>query len=129
MNRPTVVLDGVTLPPLAQDGLEVTAEKIWSQNAGRSTSTGDFSGDIIAVKYTVRLAFGRLSTEQFRTLWGLVSGVTAFHTLKFPLPQANGANDKTIRCYSVSPTGNLHHWESDSGEVYYDGFGIECIGK
>ena len=129
MTRPTVLLDGVTLPPLAKGGLHVTAEKIWSQNAGRSTSTGEFSGDLIAVKYTVRLTFDRLTSEQMRVLWGIVSGVTAFHTLAFPLPQPGGVNTKTIRCYSVSPSCDMEYWEPDSELAYYDDFEIECIGK
>lgn len=129
MTRPVLILDGVTLPPLVKGGLQVTAEKIWSQNAGRSTSTGEFTGDLIAVKYTVTLQFMRLTEEQFRTVWGIVSGLTPFHSLTFPLPQPGGINTRTIRCYSVSPTGTMQQWMEEDGTACYDGFAIECIGK
>lgn len=129
MTKPEVILDGTDLTALlAEDGLQFTAEKIWSQNAGRSTSTGEFSGDLIAVKYTVTLSFNRLRESEFRSIWNIVSGLTAFHTLRFPVPNGN-ANYMVIRCYSVSPTGKLRKWRKTEGETIYDGFTLECVGK
>jgi hypothetical protein len=123
--KPEVILDGVDLSALvAEGGLQYTPEKIWSQNAGRSTSTGEFAGDLIAVKYTVTIQFNRLYAAQFAQIWNMVAGFQAYHTLRFTC----AGSPLSVQCYSVSPTGTLTKQCKD-GTTFYDGFSIECIGK
>lgn len=128
MTKPVYLLDGEVLPPLAKDGFTFSFEPIWSQNAGRSTSTGEMVGDIVAVKYTARLTFNRLSAEEFASVFAIVSSSEAFHTLEFPHPSAPNVR-KTIRCY-FAPTGaSFQAWYAADRTGYYDGLTLECIEK
>lgn len=45
------------LPTLSESGYVVTANKIWSENTGRSTITGFMTGDIITIKNTIELSW------------------------------------------------------------------------
>lgn len=129
MMRPSCVLDGADITALiAKNGLSFTAETIWSQNTGRSTSTGTMVGDIIAVKYTVRIKFRRLRDEEFRTVWNLVAGTTPFHQLDFPVTTGSTGSTKRIRCYIAPPSAGMEAWYVP-GHGWYEDFEIECIEK
>lgn len=132
MRKPVCMLDNTDITELvAKDGIDFTAETIWSENTGRSTSTGTMVGDIITVKYTVRVKFKKLNAEQFRSIWKLISTAQAFHALQFPLPSdAVGAYDsKKITCYIAPPTASMAAWYKHGSEGWFEGLEIECIEK
>lgn len=128
MTKPVYILDGDALPPLAKDGFTFSFEPIWSQNAGRSTSTGEMVGDIVAVKYTARLTFNRLSADEFAGIFAKVSSAAAFHTLEFPHP-ADPTVRKVIQCYFAPTSASFQAWYMADKTGYYDGLTLECIEK
>lgn len=47
-----LIIDGVIMPELKQNGFMIKKEKVWSKNTGRAAN-GDMIGDIIKIKYTL----------------------------------------------------------------------------
>lgn len=101
------------LPMPSEGGVQFTPERIWSQNAGRSSSTGKFVGDVICVKYTVTLTYDKLTEDQVQPLLQLTDTPTAFWRLEFP---RNG-NTRNIECYIAPPTYTVKRWNPEL-EIY-----------
>ncbi|MCC8136123.1 MAG: hypothetical protein LIO40_05580 [Ruminococcus sp.] len=123
MNKPEFIVDGITLPTPSREGVEITPNRLWSSNAGRNSSTGRFVGDIIAVKYTVKLTYETLSEEEMQLLWNLTANLTAWHTLDFPL---NGSV-KTMTCYISDVTYTLRRFNMKLEKAFYKGVTVEMI--
>lgn len=83
----TICISGKTMPTLAENGLTVTKEKIWSANTNR-TATGHMVGDIIAIKYKLQCKWNHLMMEQVAAIDSAVSGA-AFFTVTFTDPATN----------------------------------------
>jgi len=124
LNDPEFKLDGNKLPTPAKDGYIVTHNRIWSSNAGRNSSTGRFVGDIIAVKYTVKLNYEMLSDEQMQVLWNASSGIEPWHDLEFPL--TSGAVH-TITCYIADVTYTMRRFDTKQKKAFYSGVVVEFI--
>lgn len=84
----TICISGKIMPTLAENGLTVTKEKIWSANTNR-TATGYMVGDIIAIKYKLQCKWNHLTMEQVAAIDSAVSGA-AFFTVTFTDPATNG---------------------------------------
>ncbi len=123
MNKPELILDGVTLPTPARDGITVTPNHLWSENAGRNTATGKFVGDIIAVKYTVTVTYNTLTDEQMQLLFGFSSSMKPWHSLRFPC----GGKLKTISCYIPDVNYTMRRFDMREKRAYYNGVIIEFI--
>lgn len=124
MNRYDVIVNGVTLPLAERGGISVTPNRIYSSNAGRNSSTGDFIGDVIAVKYTLSLTFPPLDAEQMKTLWNLFSGTKSDHTVQFVTPEGR---QRTIVCYNTEITPVMRHFSLREKKAYYEGVTLELI--
>lgn len=120
-----IIVDGVALPVPAREGYRFTAQKIWSQNAGRSTSTGDFVGDIITKKYTVTLQYDSLTEAAFSVLWTLADSTAAFHSCRFPVIHPRYAR----QYYMAEPTFTAKVQDPKTGETQYTGVTVEFIQK
>ncbi|MBQ8922342.1 MAG: hypothetical protein IJ060_09315 [Oscillospiraceae bacterium] len=118
-----ILLDGAVLPVPLEEGLSITANHIWSSNAGRNATTGDFVGDIIAVKHTVVLNFPRLTGEQMQMLWSIQSGTTPWHRLEYPFQGGRS----TIICYITDIPYTLKHIDPKTGRAEYLGVTMELI--
>lgn len=77
-----VYIDGVKLPTCAEGGISVTLNKLYSSNAGRSNTTGEFIGDIVALKYDVNLTWMPLYEEELNILSELADTTQVEHTVK-----------------------------------------------
>ena len=118
-----ILLDGAELPVPLRDGIKVTANHIWSGNAGRNATTGDFVGDIIAVKRTVTLSFPQLTGEQMQILWNIHSGTAPWHRLEYPFEGRRNA----MICYIADPTYTLRRIDVKTGRTVYLGVTLELI--
>lgn len=91
-----VYIDGVKLPTCAEGGISVTLNKLYANNAGRSTTTGEFIGDIVALKYDVNLTWLPLYEDEMNTLLSLADTAQVEHTVKMMF---NGKTYEERECY------------------------------
>ena len=68
-----IYIESEELPTLSEGGYVVTANKIWSENTGRSTITGLLTGDIITIKNTIDLSWELLYEEDLKKILDLLS--------------------------------------------------------
>lgn len=123
-DRPVFNVNNIDLPTPGENGFSYTAQKIWSSNAGRNTATGDFSGDLIAKKYTVKLTYSSLTEAEYSVLWSLADSMTPFLSCKFPMHP-----NKAMAYYMADPTFTLRRRDAHMGEYVYDGVQVEFIQK
>lgn len=121
--KPTLTLDSIDLPVPAQSGISVTANRLWSENAGRNTATGKFVGDIIAMKHTVIVTYEHLTEEEMQLLFDLTANLQPWHELIFPLK----GGTKKISCYVADPTYVMKKYNVRERKTYYDGVTLEFI--
>ena len=81
----TVTLNSTTytLPDPELEGMKITQNKIWSENAGRNAN-GSFSGTIKAIKAKVELSWPILSKSDAALIKAAASTATATCTLSYP---------------------------------------------
>ncbi|GAB5081323.1 hypothetical protein Osc1_04960 [Hominimerdicola sp. 21CYCFAH17_S] len=108
-----IVVDGVTLPPPAQEGVSYAPEAIWSENAGRAGNC-DFVGDVRAVKGTLSITWESLTYSEVSLIRG------AFTQLGKPFFNVTFTDDtgqrKVLRCYSTLPSSSIRIYNK-SGDV------------
>ncbi|MCR4646296.1 MAG: hypothetical protein K5695_12950 [Oscillospiraceae bacterium] len=112
-----------TLPTPAENGVSITPERIWSQNAGRSSSTGLFVGDVIARKYTVSITYDQLDEDEVQPLIALTDTTVPFWRLDFPF----GGNQKSMVCYIPPPTYQVKRWDKERQKYVFEGVKLEFI--
>lgn len=79
-----LIVDGVTLPTPALEGLTITTNKIWSANAGRLESSGEMVGTIVTTKRKLAIKWPEMSMEAARIIEDVVSDLgTPFHELQY----------------------------------------------
>ncbi len=66
---------GEVMPAPADEGVSITNNKIWSENAGR-TSNCLMVGDIRAIKKTISLQWFHLTPEQVKLINSYISSVS-----------------------------------------------------
>jgi hypothetical protein len=101
-----LVVNGVTLPTPALNGVTISREKIWSAATGR-TASGKMVGTVIAQKYTLKLKWPPLTMAQAALIQQAVSGEDDFFPVKFT--DAAGVT-RTITCYAGTPTYAQYSW-------------------
>lgn len=103
--------------------IEVSREKIWSSNTGR-TDSGTMSGDIVAIKTTLKIKWGVLSAEQIQLIDQHLS--KAFFNCTY-LDPASGNAEKTKKFYAGTPIYPVYSYVS--GLPDYKGTGVDLIEK
>ncbi len=78
-------IDGVTMPDPSE--ITVTRNYLFAQKSGRMSS-GTFSGDIIAKKWTLQVTWTNLSEEQAASISSVIDSKT-WHSVKFRSPKDN----------------------------------------
>ncbi|MGN1114325.1 MAG: hypothetical protein ACI4RC_04310 [Oscillospiraceae bacterium] len=99
-----ITIDGVVLPPADESGLTITPQTIWSQNAGRISSTGKFVGDIKAIKYDVQYKRSRCTQEEFDIINNAVNNLQSIHSVSLCLPDEHNNPSITKDFYVGSGT-------------------------
>ena len=77
-----VYIDGTKLPSCSEGGISVTPNKLYASNAGRSPTTGDFVGDIVALKYDINLTWNFMREDALNALSAFADSLTVEHAVK-----------------------------------------------
>lgn len=101
-----LVVNGVTLPAPALNGVTISEEKIWSANTGR-TSSGKLVGTLIARKTTLRLKWPPLTLAQASLIKQAVSSNTAFFPVSFT---DESGTRRSLTMYAGTPTYTQYNW-------------------
>ncbi len=118
----SLYLDGKQMPEPALKGITVTKEKIWSKNAGRS-STGLFIGDIVAHKYKIQITWPPLTQAQTALIDEVIS--KASFEAKFIDPASTTGEFVTRIVYAGTPTYPVYSYAN--GLPRYVGVGVNLI--
>lgn len=113
-----LTIDGVVMPKVKS--MTVSAEKIWSKNAGRAAD-GEMQGDLIAIKLKVEVVFSNLTDEQNAVVDSAIS--PAFFDAKFRNPRSG--NMETHTMYAGTPMYPVYSYVD--GVPRYVGTGVDLI--
>lgn len=102
-----LIVDGVTLPTPALNGLTITMNKIWSANTGRLENTGEMAGTIVAMKRKLEIQWPALKMEDIAVIEAAVSSMTPFHQLQYT--DMTGQKE-TIEVYFGDPTYSIYSY-------------------
>ena len=102
-----LIVDGVTLPTPALEGLTITTNKIWSANTGRLENTGEMAGTIVALKRKLEIKWPDLPMEAVEIIEAAVSSTVPFHELQYT--DMAGRTD-TIQVYFGDPTYTIYSY-------------------
>ena len=108
------------MPPLTENGLTITKEKIWSANTGR-TAAGYMVGDLVSVKYKLQCNFMPLSREDVKKIDSAIS--TPYFHVKFTDPSTDEQIE--IEAYAGTPTYPVFQYKD--GVPTYVGVYIDLI--
>lgn len=102
-----LVINGVTMPDPALEGVTIATEKVWSANTGRTVS-GKMVGDIIAKKTTIKIKWPVLTMEEAAVIEAAVSNAeTPFVPVSY-LDMTGQRVEKTV--YFGTPTYTVYSW-------------------
>ena len=118
-----VYIDGILLPRCSEDGIKITPNKLYASNSGRSETTGDFIGDIVAIKYDITLNWDFLRETQFNAIDALVTNTTVEHTVKMMF---DGITYTEKQCYLADMSRTVKHQRSD-GVIIYGGISLHIV--
>lgn len=110
-----VYINNVLLPRCAEDGISVTPHKLYAEGSGRSTTTGDFIGDIVAIKYDIDLSWDSMIEDEVNILTQFSDTMTVEHNVKMMF---DGKQYTTKQCYLSDLTRNVSMQRSDGKLVY-----------
>jgi hypothetical protein len=116
-----LVVNGVTLPAPALNGVTISREKIWSAATGR-TASGKMVGTIVAQKTTLRLKWPPLTLGQAALIQQAVSSGTEFFPVSFT--DAGGVH-RSLTMYAGTPTYTQYSWKN--GLQYVVDVSVELI--
>lgn len=126
MNTVTVTVDGVQLPPMAENGLTYTPHKLWASNSGRNNNTGEFVGDIIAIKYELQLSWEDIGDKEFAIIDRAVNSMKPTFAVTF-CPSAE-VGYITREFYAGDPQYPVKKWRKEDGTLY-GGVSVSLIQK
>jgi hypothetical protein len=117
----SLIIGGVTMPPLKKEGLTITREKVWSSNTGRSAG-GTMVGDLVGIKYKLQCEWPPLSAADVAKIDAAVS--PAFFTVSFWDPRTNARITRTM--YAGTPSYPVHSYAQGTP---YKGVTVDLIEK
>lgn len=117
----TITINGVSVMPKAE-GLKITAEKVWSENTGR-TADGTMVGDIIAIKPKLEIELPPMSRSEVASLDAAIS--SAFFSVTYSDPRTNSRVTGTF--YANSPSYPVYSYVN--GLPTYVGVKVNLIAQ
>lgn len=111
--------EGISMPE--PSAITVTPEKIWSKNTGRGDN-GKMTGDVVAIKTTLKIEWPKLSAEQIQTIDAYLS--KAFFNCTFLNPR-KGNEETTLTFYAGTPTYPVYSYVK--GYPEYTGIAVDLI--
>lgn len=108
VNVDALYVDGVEMPSPALSGIEISYEKIWSNDTGRVAAPPcNMVGTILAIKRTLTIKWPVLTRAEAAKIHAAVSGTTAFHELRFV---DMCGNDTTLSVYFGTPKFGIYSY-------------------
>lgn len=101
-----LVINGVQMPNLKENGLTITKEKIWSSNTGRGAD-GLLLGDIVATKYKLVCEWPPLTRQEVVRIDNAIS--PKFFQVKFLDPGTNQFITKQM--YAGTPSYPVYQYK------------------
>lgn len=118
----TISINGIDMPEPAHNGIEISKERIWSSNAGRTTD-GTMTGDLIGVVTKIKVKWNVLTPSEVSLIDSAIRD--AFFDVKYLNPSTN--TYKTIRMYAGTPTYPIYDIRDNIAR--YVGVAVDLIGK
>ena len=118
-----VFIDGVKMPNCVEGGITVTRNKLYAKNAGRSETTGDFIGDIVARKYDVNLSWVQLKETDFNLICEPADSMEVEHEVRMMF---DGVNYETRICYIADLPRTIKKQRQD-GILVYDKLSMHIV--
>lgn len=109
----------VAMPVPKAEGVTISREKIWSSNTDR-TASGKMVGDLVAIKYKIKIEWPPLTMEQAKLIDDAVS--PAFFPVRFT---DQGGTTQTITCYAGTPSYRQYSWAE--GVQYVTGVAVDLV--
>lgn len=125
MNTTTITIDGVQMPPMKENGLTIIPHKLWAANSGRSNSTGEFVGDLVSIKYELKLEWDDLTDAEFALVDGAVNTLRPFLSVNFCPKNSTGYITRSF--YANDP--NYTVLRTRKGKTYYNSVTVNLIEK
>ena len=95
-------------------------ELLWSEGTGRSATTGEMTGSVVATKQTWTISWGVITAAQYATIRSVIDG--GFKNLSIKLNNTTLAN---CTAYRGAISGEL--MGSFGGTIYYRGVSVELV--
>lgn len=118
-----VYIDGTKLPSCSEGGISVTPNKLYASNAGRSPTTGDFIGDVVAIKYDINLTWDMVRESTMNTLSAFADSLTVEHTVKMMF---DGKTYTEKQCYIADLSRTIQRQKND-GTLLYKGVTMHIV--
>lgn len=113
-------IDGTKLKDPAT--VNISRNKIWSQNSGR-TKSGTFTGDIVCMKWRIDVTWNALTESEVKTI--LEKLETPFINVRFKNPRKN--NFETIKCYGGDETMPVYNYAIEKS--VYESLTVSLVQK
>lgn len=124
-NTVTININGVDMPPMKESGLTIIPHKLWGSNSGRSSSTGEFVGDLVAIKYELQLSWQGIDDDEFAIIDRAVNSLSPFMRVRFCPSASTGYITRTF--YANDPQYPIKAWRKD--KTLYGGVTVNLIEK
>lgn len=119
-----VTIDGVKMPTCDAGGITIAPRKLYDSNAGRSKTTGEFIGDIVAIKYECSLSWSDITEDAYNIIDNAANNTTVVHKVKMMF---NGKTYETKSCYISDPERTISKQRSSDGKLVYSSVSITII--
>lgn len=104
----SIYIDDEEMPCPALSGIEISHEKIWSNDTGRVAAPPcNMVGTIIAIKKNLTIKWPVLTRAEAAKIDAALSSMTPFHKLRYV---DIGGNDTTIYAYFGTPKYTIYSY-------------------
>ncbi len=122
--KTNVKIDNVLLPRCREDGVSYTPNKLYAENSGRSKTTGDFIGDVIAIKYDITLSWESLIEDDFNIISQFADNETVEHSVNMSF---DGQTYTTKQCYISDLPRTIRRQRRGDGKLVYSNITLHMV--
>lgn len=104
--------------------MQISPKKLYDSNAGRSSTTGEFIGDIVAIKYECSLNWTNMTEEEYAIINNAANNLTVSHDVSMMF---NGQSYENKKCYISDPECTISRQRQSDGKIVYSSVSISII--
>ena len=120
----SISVGGTSLPGAKVTGLKRNDELLWSEGTGRSASSGQMTGSIVAEKRTYSIEFGPLTASEYATVRGVAGKGHEFCAVSISVAGSSLENGSRSFYRSAVPGELMGVF---GGVAYYGGVAVELV--